>query len=73
MSYTCKNCGAIAEAPGHLCSPCEHESTCNYCGEEKTDTAHVCKEKLAAMKFVCENCGRVAPDKDNVCAPCEIK
>jgi hypothetical protein len=21
MAYTCKNCGAVADEPGHLCNP----------------------------------------------------
>ncbi len=73
MSYTCKQCGAIADAPGHLCNPCGDASKCSCCGEMNTDTKHVCKDKLAQMKYVCEGCGRVAMEKEHVCKPAEIK
>jgi hypothetical protein len=31
------------------------------------DTAHMCKDKLAAMKYVCEGCGRVAMEAGHLC------
>ena len=34
MAHTCKTCGAVAEDPGHLCTPSEETTTCSYCGEE---------------------------------------
>jgi hypothetical protein len=49
MAYTCKNCGAVAHEPGHLC-----------------------KDKLAAMKFVCGGCGRVAMEQEHLCKPSPI-
>jgi hypothetical protein len=60
MAYTCKSCGAVADAPGHLCNPCGDKAKCSFCGEPATEPTHVCKDKLAAMKFVCGGCGRVA-------------
>lgn len=73
MSYKCKTCGATAETPGHLCNPYGSETTCSFCGEENTDTKHMCKGKLAAMKYACEDCGRLTIGKDCVCKPTEIK
>jgi hypothetical protein len=34
---------------------------------------HVCKEKLAAMKYSCGSCGKMAPDETRLCQPQEIK
>lgn len=72
MAYTCKNCGAVADEPGHLCDPCGKEAGCSFCGEPKVDTAHMCKDKLAAMKFVCGGCGRVAMEEDHLCKAAPI-
>lgn len=73
MTYTCKTCGANAESPGHLCNPCGDEAACTFCGKPETDTKHVCKDKLSAMKYVCDGCGRVAMEEDSLCQPSEIK
>lgn len=73
MAFTCKTCGAIAESPGHLCSPCGDESACSFCGHPKTDARHVCKDKIAAMKYVCDNCGRLATKKEHLCNPSAVK
>jgi len=56
MAYTCKSCGAVANAPGHLCNPCGDKAKCSFCGATETDHTHQCKDKLAAMKFVCGGC-----------------
>lgn len=72
MTYTCKNCGAIADAPGHLCNPCGDRSDCSFCGTSGVDTGHICKDKLRAMKYVCEGCGRVAMEEGHLCKPSVI-
>lgn len=72
MAYTCTTCGAVADTPGHLCSPCDDTSTCNFCGTPKVDARHVCRDKLAAMRFTCTACGRVAEEKNHLCNPVPI-
>jgi hypothetical protein len=72
MAYTCKNCGAVADAPGHLCNPCGDAAKCNFCGTPETEPKHMCKDKLAAMKYSCSGCGRVAMESDHLCAPTPI-
>lgn len=72
MVHTCKNCGGTADDPGHLCDPTEEEISCSYCGAENVSVNHVCKEKLAAMKFSCQSCGKMAPDEARLCKPAEI-
>ena len=62
-----KTCGAVADEPGHLCSPCGDKAACSFCGAPAVDTAHMCKDKLSAMKYVCEGCGRVAMEEDHLC------
>jgi hypothetical protein len=37
------------------------------------DTGHMCKDKLAAMKYVCDGCGRVAMESGHLCKPSAIK
>ena len=72
MSYTCKNCGAVANAPGHLCNPCGDRQNCSFCGTPETAHTHMCSGKLTAMKYVCDGCGRVAMDRELLCKPSEI-
>jgi hypothetical protein len=69
MAYTCKNCGAVADEPGHLCNPCGDETECKFCGSPRVNTTHMCKDKLSAMKYVCAGCGRVAIEEENLCKP----
>lgn len=72
MAYTCRNCGAEADKPGHLCNPSSESLDCKFCGEQNVTAAHVCKSKLTAMKFSCESCGRLAMDSSHLCKPAEI-
>lgn len=72
MAHTCKNCGAVADDPGHLCDPTSEILSCSYCGTDDVHTNHVCKEKLAAMKYSCDSCGKMAPDEARLCNPVEI-
>lgn len=72
MSYTCKNCGVVADDPGHLCNPSQEKVSCEFCGEEDVSAKHICKNKLGAMKFTCETCGGVAPEAAQLCHPKEI-
>ncbi|MFN2353324.1 MAG: hypothetical protein ABR512_02210 [Desulfopila sp.] len=73
MAHTCKNCGAVADDPGHLCDPTTEVLSCEFCGEEDVGVTHVCKNKLAAMKYSCGSCGKMAPDETRLCQPQEIK
>ena len=63
MAYTCKNCGAVANEPGHLCNPCGDKANCSFCGTPSVDTGHMCKDKLAAMKYVCVDPAEVFRDE----------
>ena len=72
MPYSCKNCGAVADEPGHLCDPCGDEKNCSFCGSPSVDHTHICKDKLAAMNFVCGGCGRVAMQEGHLCKPSPI-
>jgi len=72
MAYTCKNCGAVADEPGHLCNPCADKEKCSFCGTHETDTRHMCKDKLAKMKYSCSGCGRVAMAAGHLCQPTPI-
>ena len=69
MSYTCKTCGALADAPGHLCNPCGDKETCPSCGKPDVDTKHMCKDRLERMRYVCGGCGRVAMEEWHLCDP----
>jgi len=73
MTYTCQNCGASADDPGHLCNPSDVGMDCKFCGEKNISASHVCKDKLAAMKYSCETCGRISVDATHLCTPVEIK
>ena len=72
MAYTCKNCGAVAEEPGHLCDPCGDAAKCSFCGKPEVDTKHMCKDRLAAMRSVCGVGGRVAMEAGHLCKPAPI-
>jgi uncharacterized Zn finger protein len=72
MVHTCKSCGAVADDPGHLCNPTAETLSCSYCGANDVGATHVCKEKLAAMKFSCQSCGRVAAEDTELCKPAKI-
>ncbi|MDP3481297.1 MAG: hypothetical protein Q8R88_16130 [Desulfoprunum sp.] len=72
MAHTCKNCGATADDPGHLCNPTQEIVSCSYCNMPDVSINHICKEKLAAMKYSCQTCGRVAPDAGGLCKPGKI-
>jgi hypothetical protein len=72
MAHTCKNCGAVADDPGHLCNPTVEVLSCSYCGAKDIGATHVCKQKLGAMKYSCQSCGRVAAETDELCQPLEI-
>ena len=72
MAHTCKTCGSMADDPGHLCNPTQEKISCSYCNQSDVGTNHICKEKMAAMKYSCQSCGRVAPDASGLCKPGEI-
>lgn len=72
MTYTCINCGALADKPGHLCNPCGDETKCSFCGGTHAYQKHMCKNKLAAMKYICDGCGRVAMEESHLCQPSVI-
>ena len=72
MAHTCKNCGAVADDPGHLCNPSVKSISCSFCGADDVPTNHVCLNKLAAMKYSCQSCGRVAADSSDLCKPSVI-
>jgi len=72
MAYTCTTCGAAAETPGHLCSPCDTTSSCGFCGTSEAGARHVCRDKLVAMQFFCSTCGRVAEEENFLCNPSPI-
>lgn len=69
--YTCKTCGKVTTAKGHLCTPVPQKKTvvCGYCGAVETDTRHVCAPQVLKLKYYCGNCGRVAVSRNNVCVP----
>jgi hypothetical protein len=69
MAYTCKNCGAVADHPGHLCNPCGDKEKCSFCGAPSVNALHTCRGKLNAMKYVCDGCGRVAMEENHLCKP----
>jgi uncharacterized OB-fold protein len=71
MAHTCKNCGAVANNPGHLCAPCGDRQNCEFCGQP-APTQHMCSGKLKAMKWVCDGCGRVAMASEHLCKPAPI-
>ncbi|TKB09981.1 hypothetical protein [Desulforhopalus sp. IMCC35007] len=72
MAHTCKSCGAVADDPGHLCDPIDEEISCSFCGEKNVGITHVCKAKLAAIKYSCSSCGRMAASSGDLCKPTEI-
>jgi uncharacterized Zn finger protein len=72
MTHTCKSCGAVADDPGHLCNPTVEIINCSYCGANDVGATHVCKEKIAAMKYSCQSCGRVAAEDSELCKPAKI-
>jgi hypothetical protein len=72
VPYICKNCGAVADEPGHLCNPCGDAKKCSFCGDPNVNTDHMYKDKLAAMKSVYEGCGRVATEENHLCKPSPI-
>ena len=69
MSYTCANCGAKAESPGHLCNPCDDQGSCSVNTVGNKNDVRICNEKLAVMDFVCSQCGRVAAKEAHLCKP----
>ncbi len=73
MAHTCSTCGAMADDPGHLCNPTVSAISCSFCNTPDVGINHLCKEKLAAMKYSCESCGRVAEDAAGICRPVEIR
>lgn len=69
MAYTCMTCGAVADSPGHLCSPIDASTSCTFCGTETTEKRHVCRDKLAAVQYYCSTCGQVAEERSYLCNP----
>lgn len=72
MAYTCTSCGAVADTPGHLCSPCDDRSPCGSCGTREAGGRHVCRDKPVAMRFYCTSCGREAAENRLLCNPAPI-
>lgn len=73
MAYTCTNCGAVAEAPDHLCDPCGDAEKCSFCGAPDQDATQMCQDKLSAMEFSCDGCGRMAMEEKHLCSPSPIR
>lgn len=73
MAYTCTTCGAIAESPGHLCSPCDNSQPCNLCGKPEDGARHLCRDQVPSMQFTCSSCGRVAEREGLLCNPVPIQ
>ncbi len=71
-AYTCQTCGALAEDPGHLCSPSTDVVLCPYCGKKAPHPQHFCKGKLEDIKYVCEGCGRLATSDAFLCKPKKV-
>jgi hypothetical protein len=69
---TCQTCGALAEEPGHLCSPSQEKTVCPYCGQTASHVKHYCQGKLDSLKYVCEKCGRLAPALETLCQPAAV-
>jgi len=75
--YRCKTCGNVTSGKGHLCDPIPGGTggtvhTCEYCGVRAGNPRHICKPKLAKIRYTCETCGRVAVDQNFLCDPKEI-
>lgn len=69
MHYICTTCGAAADAPGHLCSPCDSTSSCTFSGAQDASAGHSCRDKPIVMQYVCSGCGRVAEERSHLCNP----
>ncbi len=69
MRYLCTTCGAAAETPGHLCSPCDVFSAGILCTKSDANTGFACGNKPAAHQFVCRTCGRKAEEQNQLCNP----
>lgn len=69
MAYICTTCGAVAESPGHLCSPRDGTTSCTFCGTKTTEKRHMCRDNLATVQYFCSNCGQVAEERGYLCHP----
>jgi len=72
--YVCRNCGRMALAAGHLCSPRPFNQVthCSYCGVVVEDPRHLCAPKVVQLRYICRNCGRVAVSNEFLCSPVAI-
>ncbi|WP_028317628.1 hypothetical protein [Desulfobulbus elongatus] len=69
MAFVCTTCGAAAETPGHLCSPCDTAASGTFCDIAGNGTRHACRDKTATVQFYCTTCGQVAEEKRYLCNP----
>ncbi len=72
MAYSCKTCGAVADAAGDLCSPCDKTLFFNCCDLPKIDNRYPCQDTLDTMEFTCTACGRIAKEKSHLCNPAPV-
>lgn len=70
MSYTCQNCGVVAEEESRLCNPTSEELDNKFCG---APAVQVCEDKIENMKYSCDACGSVSAEADNLCNPTMIR
>ena len=69
MTFTCQNCGSMADKPSSLCNPTADKVEGKFCG---TSTDKVCEDKYVEMNFLCDACGGLSPDPQHLCSPRKI-
>lgn len=73
MNYICTTCGAVAESPGHLCSPCDDASGFGCPKPRKDDEGHACRDHALPTLFSCATCGRVTEERQHLCNPAPMQ